>query len=312
MTPFVRFIEFLVAISVGISAVSNYLIVNKLWTRKNRREVAESVSISAALLGLATGVPFFIEFTLVSRNLPSAIKTVIGIATGTVFVLVGTGIWVAENRGTGFVRLFIRALKLEKKESADLIKALAQPHGARELMAVFHAMALVDKHVDERELEMIRLFAQRWRVQLPDLLVGHHEGGGDLIQLRRSVEEYLAVSPPAEQAQELLDVLHLFVQADEQVTHDEELVLEEIEGMIREYVGGGESAADMHEVVIVPQDESQLEAVRALLPGVEPKIVRGGRVFSVGRFFSPRYADMVSEKYINLGLFTARVQGAGR
>lgn len=309
MTPFVRFIEFLVAISVGISAVSNYLIVNKLWTRKSHKEVAESISISAALLGLATGFPFLIEFTLVSRNTPSAIKAGMGILVGMAFVSIGTGIWVAENRGVGFFRLFIRALKLEKKESADLIKALAQPHGARQLMEVFKAMALVDKYVDERELEMMRLFAHRWRVQLPDLEAGRHESGGDLIRLRRSVEAYLAVSPPAEQAQELLDVLHLFVQADDEVTHDEEMVLEEIDGMITEYVGGGEGGADMHEVVIVPQDESQLEAVRALLPGVEPKIVRGGRVFSVGRFFSPRYADMVSEKYIKLGLFTARVEG---
>lgn len=309
MTPFVRFIEFLVAVSVGISAVSNYLIVNKLWTRKTHKEVAESISISAALLGLATGLPFFIEFTVVSRNTPSAIKALMGIAVGLVFVSVGSGLWVPENRGMGFFRLFVRALKLEKKESGDLIKALAQPQGARELMEVFRAMALVDKHVDERELEMMRLFAHRWRVQLPDLKEGVHDSGGDLIGLRRRVQEYLAVSPPAEQAQELLDVLHLFVQADEQVTADEEMVLEEIDGMITEYVGGGAGGTGMHEVVIVPQTADQLESVRTLLPGVEPKVVRGGRVYSVGRFFSPRYADMVSEKYINLGLFTARVEG---
>jgi len=309
MDAFLRYVEFLVTISVVVSGISSYLIVNKLWTRKSVKEVSESISISAALLGLATGLPFMIQFVLIDRNPAAAIKSFLGIGTGIVFVMVSTGIFVAENRGVGFFTLFVRALKLEKKESGDLIKALAQPQGAKELMAVFRAMALVDKHVDERELEMMRMFAHRWRVELPDLQEGTHEGGGDLIQLRHCVEEYLAVAPPAEQAQELLDVLHLFVNADEQVTRDEEMVLEEIGGMITQYVGGEDGAPGMHEVVIVPQDDGQTDAVRLLLPGVEPKIVRGGRVFSVGRFFSPRYADMVSEKYINLGLFTARLEG---
>lgn len=308
MAAFLRFVEFLVAISVLVSGVSSYLIVNKLWTRKAHREVADSISISAALLGLATGLPFLIQFTLIAPNPAAAIKSVMGIGTGIVFVMVSTGLWVADNRGERFLTLFVRALKLEKKESTDLIKALVQPHGAAELMAVFRAMALVDKHVDEREMEMMRLFAHRWRVDLPDLALGAHEGGGELIRLRECVAEYLRVSPPAEQAQELLDVLHLFVQADEQVTHEEELILEEIGGMIAQYAGDGEDGPGMFEVVIVPQDDKQNDAVRSLLPGIEPKIVRGGRVFSVGRFFSPRYADMVSEKYIKLGLFTARLE----
>jgi hypothetical protein len=307
-TAFTRLIEFLVAISVGISGVSNYLIVNKLWTRKSHKDVAESISISAAMLGLATGFPFLVQFSLLAPNPAAAVKAGMGIITGIIITMVGTGLWVTENRGERFGALFIRALKLEKKESTDLIKALAQPHGAKELMAVFRAMALVDKHVDERELEMMRLFAQRWRVDLPDLRVGEDETGGDLMHLRRSAETYLASSPPAEQAQELLDVLHLFVQADERVTHEEEMVLEELAGMIGSY-GGTRGEGGMHEVVIVPQDAKQTEAVQSLLPGIQPKIIRGGRVYSVGRFFSPRYADMVSQKYIDLGLFTARVEG---
>jgi len=306
-SPFVRLIEFLVAISVGVSLVSNYLIVNKLWTRKAHKEVAESVSISAALLGLATGLPFLIDFTMVNRNTPSAVKAAMGIVVGCTFVSVGTGMWVAENRGVGFFRLLGRALKLEKKESADLLRALAQPHGAHELMAVFRAMALVDKHVDEREVELMRLFAQRWRVHLPDLQTGRNDEGGDLLGLRRSVERYLAVSPPAEQAQELRDVLHMFIQADGKVTVDEEMVMEEIDGMLTGYIGGRDGSGAF-EVVIVPQNDRQLDAVRALLPGVEPKMVRGGHVYSVGRYYSARYAEMVSEKYIDLGLFTARVE----
>jgi hypothetical protein len=61
-------------------------------------------------------------------------------------------------------------------------------------------------------------------------------------------EDYLKVSPPTDQASELLDVLRIFVMAD-------------------------------------------------------------GTAYCVGRYLFPRYADVMCDKYISLGLFTARVEG---
>jgi hypothetical protein len=308
METFLALNKVLVELSVAIAAVSNYLIINKLWSRRAHRDVAESISISAALLGLATGFPFLIEFVLVNHNWAAAAKAGIGLLTGLVFVLVGTGLWVTEFRGQTFLRLLARALNLERRESADLLRALVQPAGADQLIRVFEAMAGVDRHVDAREIAMIQEFARRWHVKPPELTVGAVAHDGDVIGLRRSVEEYLRVSPPPEQASELLDVLHLFVMADGAVSAEEEMVLEEISGMVSGYVSeSGEQG--MHEVVIVPQNDSQMNAVVGLFPGITAKTMRGGRVYSVGRFFSPRYADVVCDKYISLGLFTTRVEG---
>lgn len=307
METFLALNEILVGLSVGIAAVSSYLIINKLWSRRMKRDVAESISISAALLGLATGFPFLIEFVFVDRNWAAAAKAGVGILTGLVFVMVGTGLWVSEFRGQTFLQLFKRALNLERKESADLLKFLIQPAGADQLIRVFEAMASVDRHVDAREIEMIREFARRWRLDPPNLTEGAVAHDGDVIGLRRSVENYLKVSPPADQASELLDVLRIFVMADGTVSREEELVLEEITGMIAGFVSvGGEEG--MHEVVIVPQNDKQMDAVLELFPGITTKAMRGGVVYSVGRFFSPRYADVVCEKYISLGLFTTRVE----
>ncbi|NIP60312.1 MAG: hypothetical protein GWM92_18265, partial [Gemmatimonadetes bacterium] len=52
-----------------------------------------------------------------------------------------------------------------------------------------------------------------------------------------------------------------------------------------------EEEQEMHEVLIVPQSDRQFDAVRSLFPGTDVKTTRGGEVFSVGRFFSPRYAE---------------------
>jgi tellurite resistance protein len=194
--------------------------------------------------------------------------------------------------------LFARALNLERLESADLVRSLVQPTGAQELIRVFEAMASIDKHIDAREIAMIEEFARRWNVEPPPLKEG---------ALRVRVDEYLGIAPPKEQAEELLDVLHLFEQADGHVSAEEELVLEELTGMITHYVDGTTGDRGMFEVVIVPQNDEQLGAVRSLLRGVGAKVARGGTVFSAGRFFSPRYAEAVCDKYIALGLFTRRV-----
>lgn len=302
MNAFLGFVEFLVAIGIAISLVSNYLIINKLWKRRMVREVAESVSIAAALLGLFNAIPFLVLFLLINHSPAGAAKTAISIATAVVFVLIGSGLWVAELRDRGFRHLFMRALKLERKESADLIKQFVQPKGAEQILRILHQLASVDGQVDEREAALIREFAREWRLAEPAA-----DGGGpaaDLITLRKSVVDYLGVRPPAKQIGQLLDVLRVLAESDARVTWQESVALEEVGAMLKQYVVGEEEEVSMYEVLIVPQSERQVEAVRTLLPDREEKMLRGGKVFSVGLYFSPRYAEFVCQKYIGLGLFS--------
>ncbi len=77
--------------------------------------------------------------------------------------------------------------------------------------------------------------------------------------------------------------------------------------MIEQYVSEDTLERHTYEVVIVPQSEKQFEAARELLPGAELRERRGGRVITVGNFFSRDYAETVCQKYISLGLFTAQV-----
>jgi hypothetical protein len=294
--------EFLVAIGLLVTLVSNYLIINKLWKRRAVREVAESISVGAALLGLSTAAPFLLLFLFVDHSPAGAAKTSIGIVTGLVFVLVGSGVWVAELREGRFLSLLVRSLKLERKESADLIKWLVQPKGADRIVEVLHQLAAVDGHIDESEAALIRSFAEQWHLPVPRLDGAH---AGDLLALRQSVVNYLAVHPPREQVAQLFDLMQLLAGADEQVSWQEALGLDEVGGMVRHYLAADGSAAAAYEVLIVPQSEAQVDAVQTILPDATEKMVRGGRVFSVGTYFSAQYAEMVCQKYIALGLFTA-------
>jgi hypothetical protein len=307
MSVFLDFVEFLATIGILVSLVSSYLIVNKLWKRRTTKEVAASVSISAALLGLFTSIPLFIQFLLIDHSFLGAAKTAISITTGVIFVLIGSGLFVAEYRGRGFLRLFGRALRVERRESGDLIKALIQPKGADRILLILRQLAAIDEHVDERETMLIQDFARQW--QLGSLDIQEHSGGhADLLTLRQSMVDYLGIKPPPEQAGQLLDLMRVFSEADARVTWQEELALDELGAMIRRYLAQG--AADdvvVHEVLIVPQSEAQFQAVQSLLPGREQKVLRGGKVFSAGTYLSPRYAELVCEKYIALGLFATQV-----
>ena len=301
MPTFRALIEFLVAISLVVALVSNYLIINKLWKRRAVRDVAESISVGAALLGLSTALPFLFLFVAIDYSPPGAAKTLIGIITGVTFVLIGSGVWVPELRRRRFLSLFVRALKQERKESADLIKWLVQPKGADRILSVLYQLAAVDGSIDEGEMEMIRDFARHWHLPVPQ---PGATDSVDLLTLRQSVANYLAVRPPRDQAAEFVDLLHVLTRADTRVTWEETLAVEEVDGMMRQYLSSGGAMLPTFEVVIVPQSEAQVDAVRSLLPGSEEKPVRGGRVFAVGQFFSMSYAEMVCQKYIALGLFT--------
>ncbi len=179
--------------------------------------------------------------------------------------------------------------------------------GVTELMAIFEAIAGVDQNLDAREIALIAEFSQRWQIIPPDLTEGPVQAPGDILALRECVTNYLRISPPAEQATELLDVLHHFVNADDMVSTEEAIVMDEISAMIMAYVTHS-GVLGKHEVVIVPQTSEQSIAIASLLPGIDATSMRGGTVYSVGRFFSAKYAEVVCEKYVALGLFTTRIE----
>jgi hypothetical protein len=303
----VRILESWVAIAVVIAAVSNYLIINKLWKRKHLRDVAESVSISAALLGLFVSIPLLFQDLLIDHAPLPAFKTSIGLFTGVIFVMVGTGMFVRDNRGVPFRRLLLGALRLERKESGDLIKSMLQPKGADRIIHILELMAKLDRHVHEAEIALLNRFAEEWKIEPPQLKAGAVSDEGSLLEVRRAVESYLEIQPPHEQAAQLLDVLNLFTKVDEEVSPEERVVVEEVNGMIGAYVDGDTIERRTFEVVIVPQSAEQFEAVETILPGAKISERRGGKVVSVGTFFSQEYAEAICQKYIALGLFTAQV-----
>ena len=306
MTWFEKLLTFLVSGALVFSLIKGYLTVNKIWKRRKNEEVANSISIVAAMLGFVVGFPFLLNALIITNDYFNAAKSVIALFLATVFTLIGTGYFVDKNRGVGFFTLLGRALKLEGKESGDLISDMIRPKGARKIIDILKKLAAIDDDIAQEELDLINQFSEKWGIDVPDLTPGKPQEVTNLVELKGLVQSYLDEGPDTEVAEGLVDLINLMAEADDEVTEEEAMAVAEFTGMISHYVSqekGGEM--EMFEVSIVPQGDQQMEAVRELLPELDIVESRGGRVFKVGKYFSEDYAEAVCEKYIALGLYSS-------
>ena len=304
MEEFRAFIRILTVASLGLAAVQIYLTLNKLWTRRHEKVVAESISIYGEFLGL---IPLFfltVSF-LLDGSWEGVVDGVIWMFAGSVTIAIGAGLWVEGKRGRSFLTLVREALALERSEVGELAKAFFKPSGAGQILEILSQIALVDEDLDDRERSFIQTFADAWGIPVDWDSIAARAGREriDPVRLRTAVESYLATSPPSGQVEQLGDVLVALVNADEQVTPEEELILAEVGGMLEAYVDGT-SAAARYAVAMVPQTDEQERAIRAVLPELRPEQVAGGSAYVVGRYFSGRFAEVVSERYRSLNVFT--------
>ena len=301
----IKIIAALVASALMFSIFQFYLKINKVWKRRKISEVANSISIVASLLGFATLIPFLLNSILISADYPSAVKYVLGLILATVFTLISMGYFVEENRDKNFFTLLLDALGAEKSESTDLLSAMLRPHGATKIIEILTQLAAIDDDIAQEEVDLINDFAEKWHINIPDIKIGKPEKATNLIDLKKLVQSYLDEKPDVEVAQNLVDLINMMAEADDEVTEEEAMAVGEFTGMIAHYVSMEEGGSiDAFEVVIVPQNDEQTEAVRELIPNIESVKKRGGIIFIVGTFYSEDYANAVCSKYISLGLFT--------
>ena len=304
-----KIIAFLVTSALFISIFQFYLKLNKVWKRRGIAEVANSISIVAALLGFAVGFPFLLNSLFISGDYPAAGKSVLGLGMAVMMTLISMGYFVDENRGKGFFRLLLDALGAEKSESTDLLSAMIRPHGANKIIEILTQLAAIDDDIAQEEVDLINEFAERWRINIPEIKVGKPEQITNLVELKALVQSYLDEKPDVEVAQNLVDLINMMAEADDEVTDEEAMAVGEFTGMIAHYVSQEEGGSiDAFEVVIVPQNEQQSGAVKELIPNIDSVKKQGGEIFIVGTFYSEEYANSVCGKYISLGLFTNSIK----
>ncbi len=307
MKLFEQLINLLVVGAIVLTVVKTYLTANKVWSRKHQQVVSESVSVSAQFIGVATSIPFLIKYSLIDGDFMSLANMSIKLALTLLFLMIGIGIWVRVEGSEGLWAKIKRSLKLEKEESMDLINALIQPAGARIILDVLRRLAMIDKQLDEREMAFIQKFADSWNIKInfdkEFALNGDEVTDQTYIDLRNSLLKYLSISPDKGQASQFLDIINALVSVDEVVSDEEQFILDEMRGLIETYISGGK-AKIAYTVIVVPQNSEERASIKALLPNESPRAKWGGNIYYAGIFHSRPFAQMMSEKYQGLNLFS--------
>lgn len=302
---FEDFIRVWVRIALVLIFFEAYLTINKIWIRKHEQVVSESVSVSAQLLALATGMPFIVLY-MMDGSYEGAVSDSVAVLMNLIMIMIGIGFWVEGRRKLGFWSNLKKAMRLERKEASALLDALIKPVGAEQVVKILHGLANIDNQLDERELEFIRAFASKWDIDLDEFATNDartKDGFGDSFsELREQVRAYVRMSPPKDQARHLRDVLTSLVEIDGNVSAEEQMMMSELGGIIDDYVGGTTSAG--FAVLIAPQSEAQDVALREILPKHSKEQRLGGEVVRVGQYYSKDYADMVCGWYRNTGYLT--------
>ena len=302
---FADFIRIWARVALVLIFVEAYLTVNKIWIRKHEQIVCDSVSVSAQLLALATGIPF-IALYVMEGAYEGAIGDGVFLLVNLAMIMIGIGFWVEGRRGLGFWANIKKSMRLEKNEASTLLASFVRPVGAKQVIQILHELANIDNELDERELEFIRLFAGNWNIDSDELMSCERresdDSNGSFTNLRALVQGYLRLSPPKEQAGQLRDVLSSLVGIDGNVSEQEELIMGEIGGLLDDYIAGTKSAT--FTVLVAPQSAAQDAALSEILPTASKEDRLGGKVFKVGQYYSRQYADMVCSWYRDTGYLT--------
>jgi hypothetical protein len=303
---YVRAIDFLVQISLFVTIIFIYLKINKIWKRKHEREVADSQSLAGLFIYILNCILWVTYYWLVSYDMKSLLDTSIYIFEGTVYFLIGTGIFVSGQTKERIWTLIKQALNLERREADYLWKKIFKPQNAEAIINILHQLAMIDDDLDEKEQSLIQMFANEWNIDYSIEKLNkerHEDKDNNFIRLRLSLQDYLKSEPPHEQVAQLKDMMNALINADDIVTKEEEIISIELSGMIEQYLDKDHREKTYH-VIIVPQFQEQEVTIKNLLPDTQKVSTSGGTAYSMGEFYSQKYADMICNQYRQLELFT--------
>lgn len=307
MKDFISVILVLTQISVVVTTLQVYLRINKIWKRKHEEEVAASQSIVGILLLIGNCVLWILYYVWVEPDLLSIVDTSLYLVESAVFLLISTGLWVKSKHSRNIWKLALSALKLERKESTFLLKKMFNRTNAETIVSILHQLAMIDEELDPKEEALILAFAKHWKIDysIEELNKNRVEGDSyNFIKLRNSLVSFLEFDPPNNQVLQLKSLIGDIIFIDNKVTKEEQLIQDELYGIIDEYSTKGVLAGTLFSVLIVPQQDDHFDVVENVIPNTKRLETSGGIAYSIGNYYSESYAEMVCEEYRKINLFT--------
>lgn len=291
------FIIYTNLIALPIVVILTYLKINKIWRRKQIREVAESVSVVAMLLSMIATVPLLLQFTLLTPQPVGALRISVSMIDYVVFFLIGIGFWLIKDERIGVWQLIRHAFRMEAAELTNLISGLSRPRESQSILRVLRLVAAVDRRIDEREVQIIASVAEPLGITAAAIREGLTAVDSDISKVRKAFLDYIHSEPPADQAKKVYDLMRFLIRADGVVTSEEQMVLDELGRVVSSYTADGYDPLTVYEVLVVPQKDSQMEAIAQVIGNARVEKRAGGEAYVAGTYFSPLFAEEVCRRY---------------
>lgn len=304
-----NFYHLYIGLIIVTTFIAKYLVVNKIWVRKHEPEVADSVSIIAVILEITILLPFLVKSAL-TFSYESLLLEVITIASHLFIFFIGVGIWV--NNGLGFRDKFARTFKIERKEYKSLIKDAFHTKDMNKIFSFICMLSILDREIQDEEEVLLKKFADDYGLnyQLTMSNIQGMYGKGEketpillMKTIRSQISSFLDTSPPKEVVIYLEDIISHLVQADKNVTDEEQIVLDELKIMLKNYLLGNGDNDHLYYIVVVPQTDEQEEALLSFNSRYKDtkKEVSGTKnAYLIDSYHSQAFAEMVKDKYIGL------------
>ncbi len=138
ITNFGAFLGLLLAI------FKDYLKINKMWLRKHEQSVANSISITALLIGLMNSLPYLFLVMFVYKDWLVTARTLSDMVRVILTLFIAIGFWVHANQGVPIWTLFLRTLNLKKEKICyELVLVPQNDEHIAKVNALYPSLTLV-------------------------------------------------------------------------------------------------------------------------------------------------------------------------
>lgn len=299
---------FLSFVGLGLSIISYYFKLNKLWKRRHSKEVTESISVSAFLVDMIIYASYGLNFFLIAV-VHGYLNALLGFTFSVIIVLIGSGFWVSSNRHNSFFSRIKQALMLEKEEAGYLLHNLSSKDQAQNVFEVLLHFAQVDGHLAAEEEQLLSDFALRWEIPYAaDNAMTYQSSTVQMSHAMHAIQKFLASAPSAVQVAELIDLIKYMIEADSVETPEEQMLGDEVRARLMAYTSE-KNITERYRVILAPQTADQENSIIALLKSPKRLTIAGGHGYLVDELYSRTYAVMIRDQYRELGFFAVDFEG---
>lgn len=309
---FEQIIHFLAYGVIIFSLIEVYLTLNKLWSRKHIKEVADSISISARATGMIPGGVFTLNYFF-QQQWQGFIDGTIWIFASIIQILIAAGIWVAGNKKFNFITLVKKSLEKETKEIFNLAKSFFHVEGRQKIIDLLAATALTDKVLKDGEKTFVEDLANEWGIEVSwDKLISRFkkEDVSALFLMSLEMHDYLQLNPSKQEVKLLLKLIKRLSDESGFSRPENQFIIDEFGEAFRYYPST--RYPEHFRVQLVPQEKEQHERLQATGIRMESKYIGSGFTYILGPFFTHAFAERVANEFELLGYFatTRKVVGS--